>query len=256
MFEKSDLYDYLPLFGLFGWMLFVDQVVAVYFPSMKQIAGWMGIPFIFVLMLSIEFTYKMITSEYPFCDWVCPTWTDGRLRFYIDRDRLDEKAMFDQPLGDGWYCTTLPLKWAIKTPRGEKIETQIHIHHKGLFADRIRFHPGKAIFAGNEIGHPAVSEAWVEELDLEGLDIERVKAEPVFILRRGNKDLISQTEMEEYWREYLLGKKKRRRGRPRKTPILTDGNGEVPIKPLDASKAELLRKIKQFFQFPFWDFLF
>jgi len=252
MVSKSDIYEYIPLFGLFGWMVFTDQVIGVYLPTLKPIMGWMGIPFIFVLMLSIEFTYKMITSEYPFCDWVCPTWTDGKLRFYINRDRLDEKTMIDQPLGDGWYCTTLPLKWPIKNPKGEKIETQIHIHHKGLFADRIRFHPAKAIFAGNEIGHPAVSEAWVEELELEEKDIERVKAEPVFVLRRGNKDLVSSTVIEEYWREFVSKRKgKRRRGRPRKVeaPItMMDGDGkteQVMVKPLDVSKAELLREIKR-----------
>ena len=197
--DKSDIYQFLPIFLLIGWMMFVQNYVKVYHPELEQIAGWMGMALIFVSMFAITFVYEYMAGTYPYVEAICNGYPNNKLRFYI------RELEADQPIEAGYYGTTIIPNWGLSHPKIKgKVET-LYIHHRGLWAQRAGFHPGRAMFYGESIRHPAVTNVVLQEIAIP--NIERVKGEPVYELVWGNMDETSNPIINDKYKSWLKGKK-------------------------------------------------
>lgn len=181
MFEKEEIYEIAPLFGLLGWMLFTQSYVAVYYPEWEQPFGWIGFILILSMTALVDVVYWKITGPYPFIDAVCSSFPNSTLRFYVEAFE-----QLDQPTDKGHCSTTVKCRWPIKHPEKGKC-SHTTIHHVGLLADNVDFAPGRAQFQGEWFGHPSTAKIWLEELKFEGTDIEKAAPIPIFSLRMGNK---------------------------------------------------------------------
>ena len=219
----------------FAWTTFVESYVKVYYPAMASVAMMGGLVLMMVVMFGVGFAGKLMAVDFPYVDGICNGFPNNKIRFYIKHDEVD------QPIEQGYYATTITLRWAIYDPKVKGKVEKLHIHHRGLWAERVAFHTGRAFFWGDSVGHPAVSNLWLEEMDMP--NIERVKGEPVFELVRGNMDEMSEPILSDNFKQWLKTKK------TAKTGDATAENGAAGIdqktKLLVAELLKLNRKVRE-----------
>jgi len=194
-FQKEEIYEVAPLCAMFGWMWLTISFIRPNFPELEAPFGFIGFILISSCTVIVDLIYLKITGPYPFVNGICTKVQNQTFRFYIQ-----DFEKIDVPTDKGYYSTTVNVKWASEYPGKGKIEKLV-IHHRGLFADRVEFVPGRAQFQGEWFNHPATARLWFEELELEKTDIERGAPIPVLWLARGNKDGFSRAALVE---EFLM----------------------------------------------------
>jgi len=173
-FDKSDVYEAIPIFSLIAWMVLFDQVSPFLPPTWRAPVKWVGFILPFMTMAGIELAYIYRTSPYPYVEmFISPR--NQKLRFYI------KKPIETREVKPGEYATKLNLAFPVKHPYYHVIESLV-IHHEGLWDKRVKFQPGKAWYKEEVISHPQTTFLVVEEKAKGSFDIDHSSPVPAFRL--------------------------------------------------------------------------
>jgi len=187
--ERSDLLVFVWFFLAF--LVLQATVAALPDPWGKRIGAILYFAVMIGGLFLQDIILREIISKYPYIKAV--------VRPYNEVVHLYIKG-FPQPGKKVWgkgYATELALAFGVKFKKipgfHDKIRRVVITHHDE-WNNRIRFQPGKAVFAGIQLDHPQVEVVELYPVESGQIAIDRAESIPVFHLHSASQDYYRETE--------------------------------------------------------------
>jgi len=176
--EKSQIYDILPIFAMFAWMMIMPILVPRDF-MLRHVLNTVGMVFSIMSMVVVNEALKWKAAEFTHIKATCRPSNIQLDIFFKELETIE--------IEPGTCATKLSLAEKMIHPFYGVLDQYIIIKHELKWEDRMTFEAGKAIFKGQIIDHAQSAKVVLYEPH-NVFDMDHLNPVPVFWLREAPND--------------------------------------------------------------------
>ena len=181
--EVEEYFESGLVIGLMFLGMVVLQLCAAFIPA--PAGNYVGMTLYLIISVGgiffVNVAAQLAAAPHPYLKTIVRP-DNKELHIFVDKD-----MSFDRPLGNGIHEAHFKTVAPVKYKDYGKIK-EVIVLHKGKLSDHVYFRPGKAVWRGIFIEHPAVETIEVIQAQTATTSIDHGEPIPIFQLLMGSKD--------------------------------------------------------------------